>query len=492
VVERTMVSHKRRYDQLDALKILIVLGLAFYITYSLHQNYAFPLHGDEWVYWARSEAILQANSATFIDPFIGKSTLSPASNWETGFQLFWGIFHLVTDLSWLDIFRYFPSIIFLVTTLNVYVFAEREGFGFEAALLTCLIPTTVGILGPALLVPVAMGMLFVPLSFFIVFNLQTWSSYLILAIINLFLLIMHPPSAFIIFTILVPYILLNVRSNFKHSLGMTLAITIPLIGGFAWRYDRLVNEMQVFFTYQNYNPSISIPSIVQTFGYLPIALSILGTVFLLMKGGRKNYGLIFGLFTLLTLLVIFIRLHWGAPILYERGLLYLMLMLAVVGGAGLDSVKIVRFPIKYSNCITLISVRNVGKILFVVIICVLLAIGIPSRHQTHINQYIDNEDYRAFVWIRENLDEQYRKAILDPWKATAFTAITQKNVYSRIHEKVQASDKEAYIFFEDGCINTPFLKRNGISIVYTQCDCDNPDLIKIREDVYVLRELEIK
>jgi hypothetical protein len=378
----------------------------------------------------------------------------------------------------------------MITVLMVYILAEREGYGFEAALFTCLIPTTVGILGPALLVPVAMGLLFVPLSLYIVFNHKTWPSYLILCIITLFLLTMHPPSAVIIFTILIPYILLNIRNNFRHSLGMTLALVIPFVASFGWIFDRLVHEVRTLFSFQLYDANVSIPSIIQAYGYLPIALGFLGTVLLLIKGGKKNYGLVFGLLTLTLLLVVFIRLHYGVPILYERGLMYLMLMLAILAGAGLAWVRMVRFPIKSTNTIKFFFARNAGSILCLVIICVVMSIGIPSRQQTYYNQFINDEDYRAFVWIRDNLDEQYQKAVLDPWKATAFTAITQKNIYTRIHANVKASDKKAYDFLEDGCTDIVFLRENGISIVYGQYDCGNPDLIEIRKNVYIVREME--
>lgn len=49
------------------------------------------------------------------------------------------------------IFRYFPGIVFLMIVLSVYILGRREGFGWGAALFTCLIPTTVGIMGPAFL-----------------------------------------------------------------------------------------------------------------------------------------------------------------------------------------------------------------------------------------------------------------------------------------------------------------------------------------------------
>jgi len=152
----------------------------------------------------------------------------------------------------------------------------------------------------------------------------------------------------------------------------------------------------------------------------------------------------------------------------------------------------VRFPSRSANLIKSFFAQNAGGILCLVIISVVLAIGIPSRQQTFYNQFINDEDYQAFVWIRDNLDGQYKKAILDPWKATAFTAITQKNIYTRIHEYLKTSDEKAYDFLGDGCTDTLFLRENGISIVYGQFDSDNPDLIEVRNSVYVLREIEGK
>jgi len=487
-----MILDQRHFTRLDMLKILIVLGLAFYITSNLHLDYPYPLHGDEWVHWAQSEAILQANSTTFSEPFFGESNLSPASNLETGFHLYWGISHLVTDISWLEIFMYFPSIIFMITVLIVYVFAEREGFGFEAALFTCLIPTTVGILGPALLVPLSMGLLFIPLSLYVAFNFQTLSSYFILCIITIFLLIMHPPSAAITLTVFVPYILLNIRNNFKHSLGITLALVTPFLVSFAWMFDRFIHEVGTFFTFQPHDTYVSIPSIIQTYGYLPIAFGLLGTVFMLIKGDKNKYGLIFGLLTLLALLVVFSRLHYGSSILYQRGLMYLMLMLAITAGYGLAWVRAISIPSKSTNKTIFVLAHNAGNLMCLVLICMVLAIGIPSRQQTLYNQFIDNEDYQAFTWISDHLDERYSKAILDPWKATAFTAITQKNVYTRIHEQVKTSDSEAYDFLQGGCIDTSFLRENGISIVYGECDCDNPELIEVRNGVYLFTDTEAK
>ncbi|KKK96462.1 hypothetical protein LCGC14_2662550, partial [marine sediment metagenome] len=85
-------------------------------------------------------------------------------------------------------------------------------------------------------------------------------------------------------------------------------------------------------------------------------------------------------------------------------------------------------------------------------------------NQRYASGEIDREDYQAFVWIKENVNEDYGKAIVDPWKATAFTAITGKNIHTRIHMAPTPKDNEAYAFIKSGSGNTTFLRENGISI----------------------------
>ena len=131
-----------------------------------------------------------------------------------------------------------------------------------------------------------------------------------------------------------------------------------------------------------------------------------------------------------------------------------------------------------------------GNILCLALIGLTLATCIPLHHNIPYYHMIDEEDYQAFVWIRDNVSEDYERAILDPWKATAFTAITMKNVYTRIHMGPKDTDKEAYAFLSGGCTDTLFLKEHGVSIVYTRGDCRNPDLVEVRKYVYLLKPRE--
>lgn len=119
-----------------------------------------------------------------------------------------------------------------------------------------------------------------------------------------------------------------------------------------------------------------------------------------------------------------------------------------------------------------------------------LAIAIPQRQDIPYYHVIDEADYRAFTWIRDNIGDDYEKAILDPWKATAFTAITGKKVNARIQAVWEPSDTEVYQFLQSGSANTTYLMENGVSIVYTQLAVDNPDLVEVEMNVYIFTNQE--
>jgi hypothetical protein len=484
----------RRRLRPDYLILPLIMVLGFYMAFIPHLSYPYPVHLDEWIHLACSNQVINQGTAVGLtDPFSGGE---PNANqvFEVGFHVFWAVFHQISGLPWLDIYKYCPSIIFLMTVLSVYVLAQREGFGWEAALFTCLITTTVGILGPGFLVPVAMGLLFIPLFFFIAFNFRNWWSYVVLLIFMSFLVSLHPGTAVNLAIVFAPFILLNLKSDFRHSLMIALAVAIPFFAPFPWIFRLLLptaKSLLIPYTGPAFGGVVDIPRIMTTYGELPIVLCLLGVFLLAIRGGKKGYGLILGLLALLLMLVTFFGLHYGVGILYARGLVLAMLMISIVAGAGLMGVKNLRLPARLTAWLkTPLITKNVGNILCLVVIGLTLALAIPSRQHIPYYYMIDSEDYQAFVWIKENTDSSYDKAILDPWKGTAFTAVTGKKVYTRIGEAPKSSDLEAYDFLRGGSRDTDFLRENGISIVYTPWGSQNPDLVEVRNNVYLLKEVE--
>ncbi|MFC1984482.1 hypothetical protein ACFLU0_00505 [Chloroflexota bacterium] len=478
----------RKEFKFDYPILLLIMALAFYIAFIPHYNYLYPVHVDEWVHLAYSDAILQSGRISFVDPFLGWSPvglINPLP--ESGFYLFLSTLQQISGLAWINIFRYFPSFIFMLTVLSVYVLANREGFGWEAALLTCLIPTTLGVLGPGFLVPLSLGLLFIPISLFLVFNFRTPVSYFLLFFFTCFLLFMHAATAVGLIIIVIPYILLSIKGNFRHSAFITLAMGTPFLV-FPWIFSIVLPTASSLLQLQPLPDYIELPRIIQTYGYLPVALCLVGVFILTIRRGKRNYGLVLGLLILLAMLATFFTLHYGIPTMYFRGLMYTMLIMSIIAGAGLMITRKLRLPEVISTRLKPAFItQNIGKLFCLALVCATLAIAIPARQNTTYYHMIDDQDYEAFVWIENNVSEDYAKAILDPWKATAFAAITGKWIFTRIHAYPQDTDYQAYAFLEGGCSDTEFLRQNNLSIIYTQLPCDNPDLIKVKDNIYLKR-----
>jgi len=208
-----------------------------------------------------------------------------------------------------------------------------------------------------------------------------------------------------------------------------------------------------------------------------------------IRGGRENYGLVLGLLALLLMLVVRYTFLYGLHIMYARGLMFMMLVVGIIAGAGLGVLRRLDVPglagirQKYP-----LIIRATGLLLSLAVIGVTLTVTLPDRRDAVYYHMIDEQDYEAFSWIEENLGEEYDRALLDPWKGTAFTAVTGKMVYTKIHAYPTPKDQEVYDFLENGCRDTAFLRQNGISIVYHRGECANPDLVEVRDDVYLLKE----
>ncbi len=472
----------------EYLRLVPVLALAGYIAFVPHLNYPYPVHVDEWVHLAFARAIQQAGGTTFIDPFLGQVSVSLGSNPEVGFHLFWGAFQSISGISWLVIFRYFPSIVFVISVLVVYILARRVGFGWEAAFLTSLMPTTVGVLGPGFLVPLAMGLAILGLCLFVAFNFSSVWSYLVLFILTSFILLIHAPTAVGVVVILIPEMLLNLKGNPKHSIGIALAVVVPFLVPFLLMPGLLLPTLRELRNVQPPLEYIDIPAVLSAYGYSTIGLVLLGTFILAFKGGKRNYSLVLGLLALLLMLVVFYTFHYGLQIMYTRGITYMALVLSIVAGAGLAAIKNLKVPEHVGHRLRLPSLvtENIGLVLLVVVSVFTLATSIPARLHTPYCRMIDSEDYEAFTWIMNNVDTSYDKAILDPWKATAFSAITGRHAYTRIHTAPTPESAAAYAFLDAGATDTRFLRQNGISIVYSKRGVSNPDLIDVGKRVYLL------
>ena len=78
----------------------------------------------------------------------------------------------------------------------------------------------------------------------------------------------------------------------------------------------------------------------------------------------------------------------------------------------------------------------------------------------------------------------------DPWIARALAPIAERRVFAvmpfgPVEEQLELV-QNAYNFFDENCTNTTFLINNNITVVYTTGNCENEDLIQMRENIYFL------
>ncbi len=492
------------------LALGLIMGFAFYTSLIPRLDYSYPLHTDEWTHFAEARTIATEGTIPFFDPVTGEDRADPVTeetrsspHFEVGYHLFLAEFQLLTGLPWLDMFRYLPSAVFALAAFSAYIFGNRRGFGLEAALFASLVPTTVRFLGPALAVPVALGLFFVPLVLFLVSNY--WASKglpLVLLVLLSFLFIAHVPTAVFAGLIIAVYGVFQtlrraltrrpVRRRALAHLATVLAAvalsSLPLLAYNNWLVGAAVAEPLP------QELLVAPGGIIPRFGYVPYALFVLGLVLLARSGRRTERALL--VTTVLVAAYAFLHYQFGVgnAALYSRSILYLSLLLLLIAGLATSDVR--RWLAK------VLSLRWAGGASFAAAGLVLVAVMLPSlglslesRYEEQYYHRIGDTQYEDFVWMRDHLCTGYERALTEPQFGRAFAAITGRHVYAAIPTTAApvrpAEVDEAKLVLRDGVPDADWLRERGVSIVYTTRRVENPELVRVHDRVYVLPETEV-
>lgn len=451
--------------------LILILLIAFYLNFTPHMDYSYPVHVDEWTNFAYSQSLINSKNTVFIEPFIGEKIIE--NDLEIGMRLFLALFKEITGLEWLYVVRYLPSVIFLITVLSVYVFASKSGYGLQAAFLAAMIPTSVRLIGPGFLVAVGVGILFIPLSLFIAHYSKKYS---ILLIYIVFLFLLHPPTALAIILLLIPYIVLNYGKDTPHSKKLAITLLFAFLISLPRLYFLVFPTAEAIISPTNYFLPPA-PEVFKVYGYIPTFLFVLGIFYISMNYDSKGYSLVVASILLLLPIVLFARYQIGYGIIYDRNFSYLMILMGIIGGYGL------------ANMYNSIKVRRGGRVLYLLIILLTLGTSITSHASSPYYHVIDNTKYDDFIWIKNNMGDIKGITVLDPWTAKAYVPITGRFVYSHIplgpSQYTFQRNNEIYQFFKNKGKNSSFLTSNNISIVYTDSLIDNSELVKIKPRIYL-------
>ena len=153
---------KLRRPLVEAIILVAVFGLSFYMALLPRLNYWFPLHVDDWIHLAHTQWITDSGRVTYLDPYSGGREVF-VGNLEAGYQLWLAELLGATALSWISMSRLVPPLVLALIAFVAYAWGLKYGFGLEAAFFVTFIHSTIRFLGPAFMVPVVLGLMFFPL-----------------------------------------------------------------------------------------------------------------------------------------------------------------------------------------------------------------------------------------------------------------------------------------------------------------------------------------
>jgi hypothetical protein len=294
--------------------------------------------------------------------------------------------------------------------------------------------------------------------------------------------------------------------QFKQSLLYIMYCFIPVGGGFALsaRYgSSLQNVIDAFFGGQ-YFLDYNLPQIWVSFEHMGLVvwvLAIIGVYFAFSKG-KTSIGTI-GISALIFISIIglYDKFNYGMPIMYERSFMSLFLMICLLAGWGLAEIRrssielsLDYLPLKNGKVKVNAAIKKICSVIPFIIVILLLVTTVPAHRDIPYYRLINEADYEAFTWIEENIDEyrtsqySYDRAAVDPYKASAFSAITRLYIVSSIMHPIPGyrHRREVYSFLSGCCVDDSFLEKFDVSVVYTRGCCTNENLTMIYPNVYIV------
>lgn len=480
----------KRASLIEAILLCVILALAFYMALWPRLNYPFPLHVDEWMHLGYTTELVNTGHVNYPNPYHG-GQWEVGGHPETGYYLWLGNLLLSTGSDWLELSRLMPAIVLGIIAFVAYAWGRKWGFGLEAAFFTTFIHTTIRFLGPAFLVPVTLGLVLFPLCLILLDKLEkSWRPLplIMLSLASLFLI--HGTTAVAVGLVLVVYLLLYLtlskspRQRLLPALSCLLLIPVSALVIYLWNRAFVMREIENIINVEHI-PLPPIPIPLPQLGYIMVTLVVVGFGFMIARGGWRNYVLIIPAAILLFFVQFYRRwFQIGPDILYERGWLYVMLLTALIAGYGLS------------------QLRQLGLAFFkrwqwgVLVVYVLLAVVVVFSYVQRMDGYakedyyhvIDVPTYYDFVWIREELPES-SVALMNPYAAWSFVPVTGKYVYAAYAYPFGVEESMGITaFMVAGAPDTIYLEERNIDLIYSPYRLKNPDLVEVRDRVYILRE----
>jgi hypothetical protein len=479
-----------RTSLIKAILLVAIIGLAFFMSLYPRLDYPYPLHVDEWMHLGYTNEVLDTGHLNFPNPFQG-GRWEVGGHPETGYYIWFGTSLLATGSSWLALSRLMPALVLGIIALVAYAWGRKRGFGLEAAFFATFIHSTVRFLGPAFLVPVTLGLVFFPLCLILLEKMEKdWRPLPLIVVSLIALFLTHGTTAvavgFVLVIFLIFYLALSKNPMRQKLPSLTCLLLVPFSGLviFIWNRAFVMREIQNIINAEKIPlPAISSP--LPQLGYIMIALAVVGLGFMIARGGWRNYALLVP--TVILLFFVQFYRQWfnvGPDILYERGWLYVMLLIAFIAGYGLSRLR--RLGLDFFKRWRWGTPAVYVALALVVVSALCLRVqGYAEEEYYHV---VSVPTYQDFKWIGEEMPED-SIALLSPYIGWAYVTISGQYVYTaNAYPWGVEQSMEINQFFMRGATDTEYIREKNVNIFYSPVPLRNPDFVEVRDGLYILRE----
>jgi len=473
---------KEEYALLKAFGVLCAVLLSFAMVYSVHDNYRFPYHTDEWIDVRISTEIMEYGS------------IGSGMNLEIGIALFLADLFLLSGVDPVLGYQYLPALFTAFSALTLFIAVYRMTGKYFPALFAVLffagLKTNITILGLWFFVAITMCIPLLYAVFYLISaGLEKGSARYLLcaAYILLNIALIHPCSASFVFPVVVVYLLLRPRLIFKNPVGLAILFSVPFLSfvyfiKHFWmgNLDKTINFFldYIVFRINEFLPWEYYLFLPGFYGWTAIALAIAG-VFSIYAYSREKEKIFvsWGIWTLGSLYMFYnLKIILFSP--YERTIYYALLALVPLSGIGLYQV----FSWIYD-----LTGRLDKRVALA--FCVVLSLLVYADYYTDYNKYrsglytvIDERDYSALSKLAEK-GISGKKVLAKPHTSFVIYPISRNSVLA-VSPRTSAPGKDAQaaerFFSGANCTEqTAILKAYKIDYIYSPEEITCPAIKEI-------------
>ncbi|MFC2154083.1 hypothetical protein ACFLRC_01190 [Candidatus Altiarchaeota archaeon] len=323
----------------EKIPSMIPVLLLFLIVYMPHQYYGLPFHTDSWISLDLAKHIIDKQEISFSSPFGGETVIYPR-----GSHTLIALLSIVSGLSLVDISIYLPSFLYAALGLAFYALAKIIFEEKEAALFTlALSPLAISnytMLGPAYLVPLAVGSILVINYFYFLVSSKYRQRIFLLPALALFstVALTHINTTLfaIVSSMLFLFFSLLWERKFLADVVIILFLILAIVGsaGIFIEIFGFEKVQELFWQYLVLEKEKPYQDYIALEGFIPAFLITVSLYYILLRFEKKALSFLVPIFVFLVLESIAYWFASGFFIRYRRIIYFLVLLTPLLAGFG--------------------------------------------------------------------------------------------------------------------------------------------------------------